>query len=66
MGNNIPETNQWKLNGDCSKCRRQEFCRKRCAAFKNDMQRSVRNFTKSYLHQITPVGNFRDNLEKWI
>ena len=28
------DTNQWLLDGDCSKCRRQSYCRKACGAVK--------------------------------
>ena len=26
----VKETDQWKLNGDCYKCRRQKYCSHRC------------------------------------
>ena len=32
--NNIPETDQWLLNGECNKCRRQNYCKKKCGAIK--------------------------------
>lgn len=31
---NIPITDQWKLKGDCAKCRRANYCSKDCAACK--------------------------------
>lgn len=31
---NIPETEQWLLEGDCDKCRRESYCSKECTAFK--------------------------------
>lgn len=31
---NIPTTDQWKLKGDCAKCRRANYCGKDCAACK--------------------------------
>ena len=30
----IHETDQWKLNGDCDRCRRATFCRKNCTTKK--------------------------------
>lgn len=30
----IPETEQWKLDGDCSKCRKDAYCDKECKARK--------------------------------
>lgn len=32
--NNIPETDQWLLDGICNKCRRESYCRKKCGAVK--------------------------------
>ena len=32
--NNIPETDQWLLNGECNKCRRKSYCKKKCGAVK--------------------------------
>ncbi len=32
MDNNIPITDQWKLDGNCIKCRRSSYCRKDCGA----------------------------------
>lgn len=34
------ETEQWKSDGDCKKCRREPFCRKPCKA-KKERGRSV-------------------------
>ena len=31
---NILETEQWLLEGDCDKCRRESYCSKECTAFK--------------------------------
>ena len=31
----IPETDQWKLDGDCSKCRRKKYCSKLCTTTKD-------------------------------
>lgn len=28
--NRIPENEQWKLQGDCTKCRRDNYCSKPC------------------------------------
>ena len=30
----IPETDQWKLDGDCDKCRKKNYCSKECKAAK--------------------------------
>lgn len=31
--------NQWEHNGDCSKCRRKEYCSKECSAHKRAIKR---------------------------
>lgn len=31
---NTLETEQWLLEGDCDKCRREKYCSKECTAFK--------------------------------
>ena len=33
--NNINDSEQWKLHGDCSKCRREAHCQKKCTARKH-------------------------------
>ena len=33
---------QWKQGGDCSVCRRANYCRKRCREHKAFMQRAIR------------------------
>ena len=32
---------QWKADGDCSKCRRKSYCSKQCKANKKALQRYV-------------------------
>ncbi len=34
MKKNIPTFDQWKLEGDCSKCRRVNYCGRDCSALK--------------------------------
>lgn len=41
---NIPETDQWLLDADCDKCRRQNYCSKVCTRFKkveNEMMKEI-------------------------
>lgn len=38
----INETEQWKLQGDCSKCRRKEYCRKQCSAAKKEVENTIK------------------------
>lgn len=62
----IPETEQWKLNGDCNKCRRAEFCRKECTASKRASKRVLRNFANALIDATAPTQSIADNIKKWI
>lgn len=33
----IPETDQWKLEGDCGKCRRKKYCGKLCTTARDNL-----------------------------
>lgn len=35
------EDNQWQLSGDCKKCRRQNYCSKKCTAWKRRQDRII-------------------------
>ena len=61
----ISETDQWKLNGDCSKCRRQEFCRKNCSAKNRRQDRLFRGALSAYCRKTMP-STLADNMEKWL
>ena len=65
MENKVDESEQWKLRGDCSKCRRQPFCRKRCTAFKKDVQSSIRSATSLFMRQKFG-SNIAEKMEKWL
>ena len=47
--NNIPETDQWLLTGECNKCRRQPYCRKVCTAVKREFKKGVQQAVKTAL-----------------
>ena len=53
---NINESEQWKLQGDCSKCRRESYCNKRCSAVKNRVKRAVYGVVNRYAEQMLPDG----------
>lgn len=44
---------QWKTNGDCSKCRRKNYCKEKCKAFKNGL---LKDFSETFLK--TRTGQF--------
>lgn len=50
----IHETDQWKLNGDCDKCRRATFCRKSCTAKKKANARFLRKTTETTISHCFP------------
>lgn len=41
MEQQIPETEQWLLDGDCDKCRKEKYCDKDCSAFKKAVTRAM-------------------------
>lgn len=54
MVDTINETDQWKLNGDCTKCRRKEFCRKSCTAKTKAEERRLSAFKNVLLDAMLP------------
>ena len=61
-----PETEQWKLNGDCKKCRRAEFCRKKCAASKRTSEIALRNFANAIIDAAAPTQSIAEETKKYI
>ena len=59
-----PETDQWKLNGDCDKCRRAEFCRESCTAKKKANARLLRRTTEAIIDHCFPEP-FAGKAKKW-
>lgn len=41
--NQIAETEQWLLDGDCDKCRKEKYCSKECTAFKKYLGAKFKN-----------------------
>lgn len=53
----IAECEQWKLNGNCEKCRRKEYCHTACAAQKRRKERAMKNAVNSVVDRLfTPFG----------
>lgn len=50
----IPETDQWKLRGDCSKCRRAPHCKKKCTARKKSSDAALRAVSNSIIDAVLP------------
>lgn len=51
--NKINETEQWLLNGNCSKCRRNEHCSKPCTKNKRRTHSIMRAATVGALDNVT-------------
>ena len=42
MENQIAETEQWLLEGNCDKCRKDAYCDKECTAYKKAMRKAAK------------------------
>ena len=42
MENQIPETEQWLLDGNCDKCRKDKYCDKDCGAYKRAIKKAMK------------------------
>lgn len=54
----INESDQWLLDGDCSKCRREKYCTKRC----KKQQEALNNLMYSAIREKTGLGPIFDRL----
>lgn len=48
---NIPETDQWLLDGICNKCRRESYCKKKCGAVKRAWRAGVKKAIATALEE---------------
>ena len=60
----IHEADQWKLNGNCDKCRRATFCRKSCTAKKKADARLLQRTTEAIIDHCLPEP-FAGETKKW-
>lgn len=49
----IKETEQWLLNGDCDKCRKNKYCRKACKPCKQSFQRAITSTTVEAMNRVS-------------
>lgn len=61
----IPETEQWKLNGDCDKCRRAKYCTKECSASKKATQKLIRGAMEAIIGRSIPEP-FASDMKKYL
>ena len=50
-------TEQWKMEGNCKECRRQEYCKQKCTAWKKRQDRIIREVASS-LFTVTVDGKY--------
>ena len=53
MNGKINESEQWLLSGDCSKCRRNNYCTKPCTRAKRVTHALMKSMVKSKLNEAT-------------
>lgn len=51
--NKIPENEQWKLIGDCDKCRRKNYCKTKCTINKKRTKAYVRDLVYDAMNIVT-------------
>ena len=65
MNNQIPETDQWQLNGDCDKCRRANYCTNKCSVKKRRLQGIYRALGNAIIDTVAPTPTIAENVKKW-
>ena len=53
MSDKSEKSEQWNLDGDCSLCRRKNYCSKRCTLNKRKSEILMRSLVASKLNEIT-------------
>ena len=66
MNNQIPETDQWKLNGNCDKCRRKEYCHTKCGASKRRWKGLYNTLGNAIIDAVAPTPTVAENVKKWL
>ena len=66
MNNQIPKTEQWKLSGNCDKCRRANYCNKPCGAKKVRTKGLYRALGNAIIDYIAPTPEITDGAKKWL
>lgn len=51
FGGKIDNSEQWKLEGNCDKCRKKEYCSKGCKAAKTRVRRIVAGVTEQVVRE---------------
>lgn len=59
---NIPENEQWKLDGDCNKCRRDKYCSKPCTRCNRRAKAEFKQLVASTMNKMTS-GVMREQID---
>ena len=57
--NKIDETEQWKLGGNCSKCRRKNYCSKGCTSYNRRTEAELYSLVANKMNEMTN-GTYRE------
>ena len=57
----VPESDRWLIDGDCSKCRRKNYCKKSCTKNKRRIQRNMQMIVYNSLG-LTSLTKFLNNV----
>lgn len=55
---------QWKLNGDCKKCRRADYCKKDCTMRKKTSERQLKAYSSAIIDAVMPEP-FASHAKYW-
>ena len=66
MNNQIPETEQWQLYGNCDKCRRESYCHRPCGAKKRAGKRLRNLLGNAMIDALAPTQSIADNVKKYM
>ena len=61
QNNHVPESDQRQLNGECSKCRRKNYCKKKCKATARRINTTLTNLVA----ERTGIGVMLDILNRY-
>lgn len=66
MNDSVSVTDQWKLDGDCEQCRRQNYCSNSCSAHNKRCDRRTQAAMKAVLAHCAPSPAIAREATKWL
>lgn len=61
----IQENEQWKLSGDCTKCRRNNYCSKPCTRYNRRARAEMKRLVADTMNEMTG-GAMREIINKTV